>query len=141
MHGASIESTSLDYAAYAHHGQFGTLAGSLQYHAVGKVDKTDTLGNPDGSLSPSDSALTVGYAKNVRGYGLGLSGKFIQTKLADSAQTLALDGGVLTPSFWGDRLRAGASFSNLGGKIKYSDESEDLPTTFRAGLEARPWKG
>ena len=115
MHGASIESTSLDYAAYAHHGQFGTLAGSLQYHAVGKVDKTDTLGNPDGSLSPSDSALTVGYAKNVRGYGLGLSGKFIQTKLADSAQTLALDGGVLTPSFWGDRLRA--------------------------GLEARPWKG
>ena len=40
-----------------------------------------------------------------------------------------------------ERLRVGRSVANLGGEIKYDQESAPLPLTLRGGLEARPWKG
>jgi hypothetical protein len=114
----------------------------LQYFSAGDVDQTDLTGEPTGSMTPNDVALTGGYAANwSSGYGIGISGKYVQSKLVDTAKTLAADGGVMSPAFWKDRLRFGGSVSNLGGKIKYDQESAPLPLTLRGGLEARPWKG
>lgn len=141
MHSAALEESAYDHVAYGRKTGGSAWGVGLQYFSSGKVDATDNSGNTTGSLSPSDVALSGGYARAVSGYGIGVSGKYVQSKLVNTARTLAADGGVLTPGFWGDRLRFGGSVSNVGGKIKYDQESAPLPMTLRAGLEFKPWKG
>jgi hypothetical protein len=141
MHAATLEESSLDYASYGRGNGKSAWGVGLQYFSAGDIDQTDLTGATTGSLTPKDVALTGGYARTVRGYGLGISAKYVQSKLVDTAQTLAADGGVMSPAFWKDRLRFGGSVANLGGKIKYDQESAPLPLTLRGGLEARPWTG
>jgi hypothetical protein len=141
MHAAALEQSSLDYAAYGRGNGKSAWGVGLQYFSAGDVDQTDNSGNNTGSLTPSDLALTGGYARAVHGYGVGVSAKYVQSKLVDTAKTLAADGGVMTPAFWKERLRFGGSVSNLGGEIKYDQESAPLPLTLRGGLEVKPWKG
>jgi hypothetical protein len=141
MHAAALEDTTFDYAAYARGNGSSAWGGSLQYFSAGDIDQTDLTGEKTGSLTPSDVALTGGYAHALKGYGVGASAKYVQSKLVDTARTMAVDGGILSPSFWKERLRVGASLANLGGTIKYDQESAPLPMTIRAGIEAKPWKG
>lgn len=141
MHAATLENSAYDYAAYGRGNGQSAWGVGLQYFSAGDVDKTDNAGNNTGSLKPSDIALTGGYAREVNGYGLGVSAKYVQSKLVDTARTWAADGGVMSPAFWKERLRFGGSVANLGGKIKYDQESSPLPMTLRGGLEVRPLKG
>lgn len=141
MHAATLDNSAYDYAAYGR-GNGKTAWGiGLQYFSAGKVDQTDISGNNTGSLNPDEVALSGGYARAVKGYGFGVSAKYVQSKLVNTARTLAADGGVMSPSFWGEKLRFGASMANVGGKIKYDQESAPLPMTIRGGIEIKPWKG
>ena len=141
MHAATLEETTYDYAAYGKGNGKTAWGVGVQYFSAGDVDQTDITGEKTGSLSPNDVALTGGFGHKVNGYGLGASVKYVQSTLVDTAQTLTADGGVMSPSFWKDRLRVGGSVANFGGKIKYDKESAPLPLTLRGGIEARPWKG
>lgn len=141
MHAATLEDSVYDYAAYGWGNGRSAWGVGLQYFSAGDVDQTDNSGNNTGSLTPNDVALTGGYARWVHGYGVGITAKYVQSKLVDTAKTFAADGGMITPAFWKDRFRFGGSVANLGGKIKYDEESAALPLIFRGGLEANPWKG
>jgi hypothetical protein len=141
MHAATLENSAYDYAAYGRTNGESAWGVGLQYFSAGDVDKTDNTGNNTGSLNPSDIALTGGYARAVNGYGVGVSAKYVQSKLVDTAKTLAADAGVMTPDFWRKKLRFGASLANFGGKIKYDQESAPLPMTLRGGMEVKPLKG
>ncbi|MBL0058095.1 MAG: PorV/PorQ family protein [Elusimicrobia bacterium] len=140
MHSTALEESALDYAAYGRGNGKSAWGVGLQYFSPGDVDQTDLTGAPMGTLTPNDVSLTGGYARTVSGYGIGLSVKYVQSKLVDTARTLAADGGVMSPAFWKNRLRVGGSVANLGGHIKYDQESAPLPLILRGGLEARPWK-
>lgn len=141
MHAASLEESTYDYAAYGKgNGKTGWGVG-VQYFSAGDVDQTDLSGEKTGSLTPNDVALSGGYGRKMGGFGLGASVKYVQSTLVDTARTIGLDGGLQTPWYAGNRLRGGASVSNVGGKIKYDQESVPLPMLLRLGLEARPWKG
>lgn len=141
MRAATLEDSSLDYAAYGRGNGTSAWGIGLQYFSAGVVDQTDLSGTTTGSITPNDVALTGGYARTVAGYSVGVAAKYVQSKLVDTARTMAADGGVMSPAFWNDRLRFGGSVANLGGGIKYDQESAPLPLTFRGGLEARPWTG
>lgn len=141
MHAATVEETSYDYAAYGQKRGVSAWGLGVQYFSAGDVDKTDNSGDVTGSITPSDLAVTGGYAREIHGYGVGLSAKFIQSKLVDTAQTVGVDAGAITPRFWRERLRAGLAVSNVGGEVTYDQESAPLPLVMRAGLEAKPWKG
>ena len=66
-------------------------------------------------------------------FAIGLAGKFIQSKLADTAKTEAADLGLLSPGFSDDRLRLAVTAQNLGGTLKYDQVAETLPMTIKAG--------
>ncbi|MEW6012904.1 MAG: PorV/PorQ family protein, partial [Elusimicrobiales bacterium] len=66
--------------------------------------------------------------------GIGISAKFINSKLVGySANTIALDGGYFG-SFTDIGLDFGVSISNTIGSIKYIEEKYNLPTVLRAGI-------
>jgi hypothetical protein len=141
MHSAQMEDTSFDFAAFGSRSGESAWGASLQYYSPGDVPQTDLLGNPIGSISPNDIAIAGGYARRIRGFDVGLSAKYIQSKLVETAKILALDAGVLSPGLWGDRVKAGVSVANLGGRVKYDQVSSPLPLVLRTGILAVPRKG
>lgn len=137
MHTAYLDSSAYEYASYVRRLAGGAAVGAgLQYFSVGDITQTDTSGNTVGSLKPNDLALSIGYARGVGVYSVGLSAKYIRSKLADAASTWAVDVGAMSPPMFRDRLRGGISVRNLGGKLKFDSESEELPLSVRAGAEA-----
>lgn len=134
-HATHINSSYFDFAGYAQPlGNDSALGVGIQYFSIGSVDQTDNLGNNTGTLSPADIALGVGYARNVKGISLGLTGKYIRSELDDAASAFALDLGFVSPLLFAEkRLRFAASATNLGSGITYSQEKQALPTRYRAG--------
>jgi len=141
MHATYIESSYYDYGAYAQKlGASGALGIGIQYLSAGKITETDDTGTEIGSFSPSDMAFSVGYAREfddavaaLDGVSLGLSLKFIRSTIVQSAQTVAADLGVLSPAYMNEKLRMAFTVSNLGGKIKFEEESGSLPLIIKVG--------
>lgn len=143
MHAAYIDSSFFDYAAYAQNlGGWGAVGASLQYLSAGRITETDATGTDVGTFLPNDLALAFGYSRELRGaelppalngLSLGLAVKYIRSTITRSAETQALDLGVLSPGYMDGRLRLAFTVTNLGGQLKFDQEYEKLPLALRLG--------
>ena len=134
MHAPYVASSYYDYAAVAQNlRSYGAVGASFQYFTVGSVNQTDVTGADQGTITPYDMPATHGYAFPYNGYSFGIAEKYISSKIASSAQTLAVDLGALSPAFFSDRLRFALVAQNLGGQLRYDQVGADLPRTFKAG--------
>lgn len=138
MHAAGFNETSLEYGGYGQKVGNSAFGLSVQYMSYGSLAQTDSLGNETGTFSPSDVAATAGFAHaltrgSLAGTSFGFAAKMVRTKVADSAQTFAFDGGVLSPALFDEKLRLGLAFANLGGKLKYDVDTENIPKVARIG--------
>lgn len=118
---------------------------------VNRLNSNGSLASSESISAGSDLILTGGYAERAgmtplelrdASYQIdhyaGIGGKFIKSTIVNkTATTAALDVGYLVHS-----PEAGWSFGaavlNVGGKIKYENEKEPLPTAFRGGFA---WQG
>lgn len=134
MHDAYIDSSFYDYGAYGRKlNDKSAFGAAFQYFSAGSIDTTDTHGNTTGSFTPSDMSVALGYAHEFGGYSFGIAAKYIQSKIVDTAKTEAVDLGILSPWMWKEKLRLGAAAANIGGKMKFESESEDIPMIIRVG--------
>ncbi|MBK8575460.1 MAG: PorV/PorQ family protein [Elusimicrobia bacterium] len=134
MHTAYLDSSYFSQGAYVRNlGAKGSFGANFHYFNAGSIDSTDTSGASAGSITPDDMAMTAGYGRTLGPVSVGAGLKYVKSKLVDSASTWALDLGVLSQGFLGDRLRVGGSITNLGSGLKYESEKEDLPTTIKGG--------
>lgn len=134
MHSVYLEESFLDYAAYGHNlGNAGAVGLGVQYLSAGKITETDLSGTTLGSFTPNDLAISLGYANTIAGFKLGISGKFIQSKIIDSASALAADLGIISPSMFQEKFKLSFTTTNLGTQMKFESEKEDLPLALRLG--------
>lgn len=145
MHAPYLNSSYYDYAAYAQKlGERSAVGADLQYFSTGKsITETDENDTELGSFTPYDLAFALGYAVMIddskspdgglTGDSVGVSVKYVQSKILNSAQTLAVDLGILSRSYFEDRLRVAFTATNIGGVLKYEQAGERLPMAFRAG--------
>jgi hypothetical protein len=134
MHATYIESSFYDYGSFAKNiAGSDTWGGSLQYFSAGKITETNDSGFEQGTFNPYDLAVALGYAHKFTHFSWGMSGKFIRSQILDSAQTGAIDMGVLSRPLWHDRLYLAGTLTNLGGKMKFEQDSFALPMAFRLG--------
>jgi long-subunit fatty acid transport protein len=141
MHAQYLQSSFYDYAAYAQNlGKYGAFAAGFQYLNAGAITETDSNFNSIGTYTPYDLAVSAGYAYKFDGLGplldggaLGLSVKYIRAVVLTSAQTAAMDFGVMSPEYLDRKLRLAAVVLNLGGTLKYEQMAENLPLTFKVG--------
>jgi len=115
-----------------------SLGGSVQYLGTGYVPGMDQLGNPTGSISGSYASYNLAYGHSFSDkLSLGLTGKMINATLANvSANAYAADlGGMykLQPN-----LNLGATLTNLGTKLTFLNEGDDLPLAFHLGAAYQP---
>lgn len=119
----------------------GVLGLLLQHASVGALPRLDGAAQETGSFSPADTAGTVALARTVQGHGLGISLKFVRSKILNTASTVAGGVGYLSPPLWEGTLRVGVAADNWGGKLKYADRGETLPALIRAGAAYIPRPG
>ncbi len=149
MHAPYLGSSFFDYAAYGQNlGDYGAVGAGVQYFSAGSIAQTENYA-PVGSFTPYDLALSVGYGFRLKGMGLPLDGfsvgaaaKYVQSHILNSAQTGAVDFGLLSPAYLDEKLRLAFTWVNLGGTLKYEQARENLPMAMRLGGAYRifkPW--
>ncbi len=108
---------------------------SLTALHAGDLDLRDIEGNPLGHFSFFDFALQASYGRKLAEWlTAGVSAKALYEKIDEETATgFAVDLGTMIdlplPG-----LRMGACVQHLGSKMKFIEESFDLPLTLRGGL-------
>lgn len=141
-HAELLERTRLDFAAYAHPTDRGTFAAALLYLSHGSFDGRDAAGKPTGAVTASDAVLSVAYASKRELADFGVTGKFINSHIAEAqAQALAVDLGAKRRAgeFRGGKVLVAGAVRNLsaGPGLKYSGQTTELPLQVAAGAA---WK-
>lgn len=117
-----------------------TFFAGVTYVNYGTFDGYDLQGNPTGSFTGNEAALTLGYAYNVLGTDLylGANAKFISSKLERySSIGAAIDFGVLYVVEKLD-LNIAAVARNLGMQITtYNETREKLPFEVDFGISQK----
>ena len=127
------------------------IAISMKYFDLGKITFTkgsDPNADILGTFNPREYAFDATYSRMLtENFSVGITGRYIHSNLtggfigadAKPASSVAADLGVFyTKAFQSARassLSLGASVSNIGGKISYSndDHKDFLPTNLRIG--------
>lgn len=132
---------------------YSSVGASLLFSQDGTIDVNQT--NPDGSFLSSNSqsagedfVADLAYSERVgvtpidigeTTYGvnhfIGIGGKYIKSTLVGqyTAEAYTADAGYLVQSPEAG-LSFGLSAENVGGKLRYIDVADPLPTTLRAGF-------
>jgi hypothetical protein len=125
-----------------------TIAASLKYFDLGGISFRDTNNQPLGDFNPKEAALDATYSRILtENLGVGITGRYIYSNLtgafsgadAQAGNSVAADIGVFytkpLQSAKNSTLSLGASISNIGAKISYTDNNNKdfLPTNLRLG--------
>ncbi len=126
------------YLGYVHPlGMQKALAVGVNYISVGTIQKTNLYGDEEGTFSPLQMAVSVGYSTAVMerpSITVGAALKWIYGSIDEFASYgLATDLGVIYRPGPED-LTLGLSIQNLGAQLKaYGEENESLPLNVSIG--------
>ncbi len=134
MHATYLDSSYYDYGGYVHQFPWGSVGTSIQFLSQGTIQGTDANNVDSVEFSPKDVAMTFAYARKYSLFSVGIGAKFISSKIINTAQTGAVDIGILSKGFFEDRLRASFVASNMGGTLRFDTEEWEIPTIIRTGL-------
>jgi len=132
MYAVFFENISYNNLFYIHPTDIGNLGLGLQYLSYGSVEGLDEYGNPTENFTPTDLAITLSYARAIQGIDIGISLKYISSKIKETATTIAFDIGLMKQLIE-DKLSIGLVITNLGGSLKYISESSSLPMNIKIG--------
>jgi hypothetical protein len=146
---ASLESLSSSHASFMYqkgiaedaYGQFqfgtptkkGGFGLSVGYYNGGDITLFD--GQTEKTVNAkTDLLVSMGVARRMGAMSIGVAGKYISSQLIETnkATAYALDAGIQMAAT--SRVRVGAAVQNIGTKLKYIEEANDLPQIARMGL-------
>lgn len=131
-HSIYFQNISYQYAAISKAIDKGVLAAGIQYLGYGTLEEVDNTGIETGSsFAPKDIAATLGYGVSLGRFDLGVSGKYISSKIQKSAHSYAADFGIKTEI--SKIMAVAVSVVNIGKGLKYFNQTDSLPTAGRLG--------
>ncbi|MCR6721932.1 MAG: type IX secretion system outer membrane channel protein PorV [Chitinophagaceae bacterium] len=126
------------------------LSANLRYFSLGNIQFTDQNGNLNGNGKPREFGIDVGYSRKLSDkLGLGVALRYINSDLASGApsggntykvgSSVAGDIGLYydNKNEAGDGFTFGATLTNLGAKIAYTDNADQkdfIPANFGLGV-------
>jgi hypothetical protein len=140
MYNDYLQDSSFQNAAIGLPLENGAIGGGVSYLSYGQIPGYGVSNQPIGDQSANTTVGTLGGAWLGNLWSLGFNGKFIEEKLADvSANTEAFDVGataIYPKPVMGGTLRFGAVYQNLGPGVKFLDQTDPLPSTWKIGAAA-----
>ncbi len=150
MRAQYVENISYQYAAYAQRLSYDSvLAASILMTDIGSIQHTDVSGTimPDAAFTPRDQVFTLSYSKAILEFSdkdidvsIGVSAKYIKSQIVETAHSYAADFGVMTYNFGDIPYRLAVTATNMGGGLRYAEESNPLPLTIKLGGSINPFK-
>lgn len=119
--------------------KFGAFNFSYLAYGTGSEDITELDGSIKSIKLEDNKIISIGYGKNIGQTlfaGIGL--KSLSSSLADtySASAMLFDIGIVYRTL-DDKHSFGAAFANFGGKLKYYQTKEAVPTEFKLGYSRK----
>ena len=153
--GFLYQDVTVSYAAYAHPVQplvrprrrflrpsgLGTLAVGVLYLNAGGIPEVDNTGaNTGGEFTPRDVAFMAGWGSTLtESLDLGLTLKFIDSRIQAASKTGAADVGArLRLDVLGMPYTAAFVARNLGGRVRFHEQTDPLPVEGKIGQMLRP---
>ncbi len=132
-HALMMEDISYDvFGAAIPLGKRGVIGIGAQYMNYGSFDSLDNTGASAGSLAPKDSAFVLGWGMAINSDIIaGVAVKYIDSEIYTSADTMAVDVGLLLK---GDDISLGFAMQNLGKGMKFNNEVSSLPVNIKFGV-------
>ena len=151
----NYQSTFYDFLAYAQPidsvlgrdrselepNQLGAVGVGALYLNSGPLQEVDNTGSATGgSFTPQDFAAMVAWGGALtRDIDAGVGVKLISSRIEETAETAAADLGVrLREHIAGMAYTAALTIQNLGGSLKYNQQSASLPLQFAVSQSLRP---
>lgn len=135
-HTAWFEDIRIDNITFGYNllKSFGIGAG-ITYMWMPRLEGMDNNGQPTGKLDVSSSVANLGLSYKVNSYlNIGLGIKYFQDKLATyAASGTSFDLGILVKNIV-PGFSTGLSVQNLGDKVSYDREKQNIPLTIRGGI-------
>lgn len=126
-----------------------TVGGSLRYFSLGNIELTNATGVKTGDFKPNEFAVDVAVSQKLSDhFALGVAARVINSSISrvyfngsqgNAATTAAVDLSMFYKSNkfkLGDKkaiFTAGLAFTNIGAKIKYSNDQNFIPMNMRLG--------
>ncbi|MDO8803878.1 MAG: PorV/PorQ family protein [Elusimicrobiota bacterium] len=132
-HALLVEDISYDVlGAAVPLGEAGVIGAGAQYLKYGSFDSLYNNGDSAGSLSPKDTAYSLGWGMALNDDIMaGAAVKYIDSRISGSAATTAMDLGLLIN---GEELSVGFTAQNMGKGLKFNKESSPLPVNIKLGV-------
>jgi hypothetical protein len=127
------------------------VAASLRYFDLGDIFFTDEFGVDNGQFSPRELAIDATYSRLLaENFSLGVAIRYIHSNLTGNFSSSTIEArpgnsvAVDISSYWekdvllsgaNSKFALGASITNIGAKLSYSDEDNKdfIPTNLRLG--------
>ena len=126
--------------AYSFDG-IGSFGFGAQYFSYGQIVGMDEFGNKTSNFSPSDTALTISYAREMDSVcikeeqfakvSLGANLKYITSTIKHTADAFATDIGAKAEY---ENISAGLVLQNAGTSMKFLSEESPLPLNIKTGI-------
>jgi hypothetical protein len=127
-----------------------TVGASLRYFSLGTIEFTDINGTNYGSYRPNEFATDLAFSQKLsKNFSLGVATRFINSTInkyvssngqqGNAASTFAVDISAFyrsNPFKLGERkatAQGGFAITNMGDKIRYSNDQNFIPTNLRLG--------
>jgi len=152
QHLSYLESMNYEFLSFVHplkpadSGNQRGIGFSIQYLGSGDIDRTDidssgqavNGGNPIGTFSSHFASYNLSYGQTFNEkLAIGVTGKLINANIDDvGANAYAADLGTLYRA--NEQVQLGASLVNMGSRLKFIDEGDNLPTALKVGGAYRP---
>lgn len=111
----------------------GAFGVGVQYMSYGKIMETDDTGLDITNFRPNDIAVIGSYGFKIKDVMLGISGKYISSKIKNTAVAYAADAGAMY-KLSGGKISLGLAVQNIGGEIKFNNEGDKLPLNIKFGV-------
>jgi hypothetical protein len=128
-----------------------TVGASLRYFSLGNIELTDISGVHYANYKPNEFALDLAFSQKLsKNLSLGVAARYINSGISkaytsgsqggNAASTFAVD---LSMYYRSNKIKladknalftAGLAFTNIGAKIKYSNDENFIPMNMRLGL-------
>lgn len=133
VHREWIKDTRTEYLGFSTLLDNFRFAFGVNSTSITDIEKRTTPGDPEGTFTSRNAALSFTTAYVVNNLSFGISGKYLYEKiLIDEASGYAFDLGLLYKNLYGFNI--GFSISNLGSMNKLRNESSTLPVISRFGV-------
>ncbi len=125
------------------------IGGSLRYFSLGNIELTNATGVKTGDFKPNEFAVDVAVSQKLSdNFSLGVAMRYINSSISkvffNGSQGNAASTGAVDLSMYyksnkfelGDKkaiFTSGLAFTNLGAKIKYSNDQNFIPMNMRLG--------